>query len=103
MESVVNQPLGDVSCLHAFFGLQFVAKYHFVHGRRRVGEIVSALHSFANVIGVEHGIFGGLAQAIRAIGENVGQSADEHSEVAVKGTHAADRQRSVVFKGQRAI
>ena len=86
-----------------FFSLHFVAEDHFVHGRRGIGQIVSAFESFADVVGVEHGIFRGLAQAVGTVRLNVGQRANEHSEVSVEGAHASHRLRTVVVEAERAV
>ena len=83
--------------------MQFVAEDDFVHGGRRVGQVVNAFQSLADVVGVEHGVFGGLAQAVGAVGQDVGERADEHSEVAVEGAHASYGLRTVVFEAQRAV
>ena len=71
--------------------------------RRLVGQLVDAFKLFADVVGVEHGVFGGLAQAVGAIGQDVGQRADEHAEVAVEHAHAADGLRAVVVEAERAV
>ena len=90
MKSVVDQAFGYVHRLYASFRLHSIAEDNFVHGRRGVRKIVSSFQPFANVIGVQHGIFRGLPQAIRPVRHDVSQRADEHSKVAVKRAHPAD-------------
>ena len=103
MESVIDQALGEVHGLDAILRLQFVAEDDFMHGRRRVRQVVNAFQSLADVIRVEHRVFRSLPQAVRTVGEDVGQRADEHSEVSVKGAHAADGVRAVVVEAERAV
>ena len=103
MEAIINQPLGDVHRLHAFLRLQFVAEDYFVHARRGIWEIVDSFHSLANVVGIEHSVFRGLAQAVGAVSLNVGQSAHKHSEIAVKGAHTAHRLWPIVIESQGAV
>src|ERR1700722_3001750 len=103
MESVVDQALRQVHGLDTFFRLQLVAENDFMHGRRVVGQIVSAFEPFADVVRVEHGIFGGLTQSVGTIGKNVSQGANEHSEISVEGANAAYRLRTVVFEAESAI
>ncbi len=103
MESVVDQALGKVHRLYAFSSLQLIAKNYFVHAGRGVGQIVHAFQSLANVVGVEHGVFSGLAQSVRTVGENVSQGTDKHSEIAVESAHPADRLRPVIFEAQSAV
>src|SRR5262252_460890 len=98
MESVVDEPLGDIHRAYAFFRLQLVAEDDLVHAGRVVREIVGAFESFANVVGVENRVFSGLAKAFGSVGLNIGESTDEHPEVPVVGTHAADGMRTVVFE-----
>jgi len=72
VEAVVDQALGNVHRAHAFLGLHFVAEDNFVHGWRGIRQIVSALETFANVVGVQHRVLSGLPQTVRPIGLNVG-------------------------------
>ena len=72
-------------------------------GRRLVGQLVIAFELLADVVGVEHRVFGGLAQAVRAVGEDIGQGADEHAEVAVEHADAANGLRPVVVEAERAV
>src|SRR5579871_2229472 len=74
-----------------------------MHARRVVGKIVGALKSLADVVGIEHGVFGGLAKAVRAVGLNVGQGSDEHSEVPVESANPSDGVWAVVFETKRAV
>ena len=87
MEAVIDQTFCNMHGLHAFFCLQFVAEDHLVHGGRGIRQIVNSFQAFADVVGVENRIFRGLTQTIGAVGKSVGESADEHSEVAVEGAH----------------
>src|SRR4051794_38574518 len=103
MEAVINEALGDVARLHPVLCLQPIAEYHLVHRSGLVRQLVNAFELLANVIGVEHRVFGGLAQAIWTIGEDVRQRAHEHTEVAIEGAHASDRMRAVVLKSELAV
>src|SRR5581483_9383800 len=47
--------------------------------------------------------FGGLADAIRAVSENVRQGANEHAEIAIPCAHAADALRAVIVERERAV
>ena len=82
--------------------LPLVAEDHLVHRRGLVGQLVEVFELVADVVGVEHRVFGGLAQAVGAVGQDVGQRADEHARVAVEGAHAADGLRPVVVPAQLA-
>jgi hypothetical protein len=65
VEAVVDEALGDVAGLDAFGGLALVAEDNLVHGGGLVGELVEVFKLGADVVGVEDGVFGGLAQAVR--------------------------------------
>ncbi len=86
-----------------FFRLHFVAEDDFVHGWRGIGQIVNAFQPFADVVGVEHGIFRSLPQAVGTIRLDVSQRANEHSEVTVEGTHAPHGLRTVIVKTKGSI
>src|SRR5437660_6094781 len=103
MESVINQALGDIHRTHAFLRLHLVAENDFMHGWRRVRQVVGAFKALANIVRVEDGVFGGLAQSVGTVGLNIGERTHEHPEVAVKGTNTPDRMRAVVLKAERAI
>src|SRR5580692_3154189 len=103
MEPVIDEPFREVHGLDAFFRLQLVAENDFMHGGRVVGKIESSFKFFADVVRVEHRIFGGLPQTVGTVGINVCEGADEHAEVSVEGAYASDRLRTVVFEAQRAI
>ena len=74
-----------------------------MHAGRRVGQIVGAFEAFTNVVRVEHGVFRGLAQAVGTIRLDVGEGADEHSEITIEGTHASYRLRSIIVEAQRTV
>src|SRR5215831_8026207 len=103
MKSVVDEPLRDIHGAHAFFRLQFVAEDDLVHARRVIRQIVCAFESFANVVGVQNGVFGGLAKTVRAVRLNVGEGADEHPKVSVESAHTPDRMWTVVFETESAV
>src|ERR1035441_4961004 len=83
VETVVDKTLGNVAGFDAEGRLALVAEDYFVHGRRFVGQLVNVFELFADVVGVEDGVFGGLSQPVRPVGQDVGQRADEHAGVAV--------------------
>src|SRR5580700_692808 len=89
MKAVVDEALGDIHGVDAVAFLRGIAEDHFVHGRTRVRKIVDAFEIFADVVGVEHRIFGGLANA-GPVGEDVSQGANEHAKIAAEGFNAAD-------------
>ena len=103
MEAVVDQPFGDVAGLDAFGRLELVAENHLVHGSSFIGEFKDVLQLFTNVVGVEDRVFGGLAQPVRPVGQDVSQCADEHAHIAVEGAHPAHRLRPVVLPVLRAV
>ena len=103
VEAVVDEALGDVAGLDTPCLLLLIAEDDLVHRWRLVRQFVVAFELFADVVGVEHGVFGGLAQAVRAVREDVGEGADEHAEVAVEHAYAADRVRAVVVEAERAV
>ena len=103
MEAVIDEALGDVHGLHAFFGLQFVAENDFVHAGRGVGQVVGAFEALADVVSVEDGVFGGLAQAVGTVGQDVRERANEHAEISVERADPPHGLRTVVVEGKGAI
>src|SRR4030095_12512323 len=93
MKSIVDQPLGDIHGVHAVALLDGVAEDNFVHGGQGVGQIEKAFEASADVVCVEHSVFGGLPHA-GAVGENVGERADEHAKVSSERANLADRIRT---------
>ena len=89
VKAVVDEPLGDIHGVHAILFLAIIAEDDFVHGRRSVGKVEYAFQVLADVIRVQHGVFGGLTKA-GTVGEDVGEGAHQHSEISAKGAHAAD-------------
>ena len=53
------------------------------------GRFKDIFQTAQDIVGVQHGIFRHLAQAICAMRHDVGQSAGEHAHLAVEGDHAA--------------
>src|SRR5262249_55560408 len=78
-----------------------VAEDDFVHGGQGIGKIENAFQLLANVVGVEDRVLGGLTDA-GAVGQNIGQGANEHAEISAEGTHFADGGRPHAFKSQLA-
>ena len=70
---------------------------------RLVGQLKSAFELGADVVGVQHGVLGGLAQAVRPVGQDVRQRADEQPEVPVPRAHAPDRLRTVKVQPEHSI
>ena len=103
MKAVVDEALGDVAGFDAPGRLEFVAEDHLVHGGRPVGQIVHPVQLLADVIGVEHCVFSGLPQPVRSVGQDVGQCADKHAHVAVKGANPAHGFGTVVVPVFRAV
>src|SRR5258707_8713006 len=103
MEAIVNQSLGNVARLDTFFLLEMVAEDYFMHGRALVWQLICTCQFFADVVGVEYGVFRGLAQAIRSVGHDVCQRANVHAEVAIEHADASDGLWTVVIETQRAV
>src|SRR5262249_2839981 len=95
------EALGDVHRVDAVASLNGVAENDFVHGRQGIGQVENAFEMFADVVGIEHGIFGCLADA-RAVGEDVGERADKDAEVSAEGADLADGRGTNDFKRELA-
>src|SRR5579859_6574847 len=89
MEAIVDEALGDVHGVDAVFLLERIAENNLVHGRQGIGEIENAFEVFADVIGVKHGVFGGLAHA-GAVREDIGKGANQDAEISAEGFYTAD-------------
>ena len=74
-----------------------------MHGRSFVRNFVHIFQLLANIVGVEDRVFGGQAQAIVAVGHDVGERAHVHAEVAVEHANAADGLGAVIVESQAAI
>src|SRR5258705_514823 len=92
MKAVVDQPLRNVHGAHAVFLLKRVAEHHFVHRGQGIRKFVRAFQMLTNVIRVQHRVFRGLPHS-RAVGEDVGQRANQHAEIPRERLHPADRIR----------
>src|SRR5947207_12175293 len=103
MEAIVDEAFGDVAGFHAVLRLQPVTENYFVHRSSFIGKLVDALQLFANIVGIENRIFRSLPQAIGSIREDISQCAHEHAKVAVEGTHAPNRLRTVVLEPKLAV
>jgi hypothetical protein len=103
MEAIIDQAFGNVHGADAFLGLQLVAENYLVHAGGRVRQVVRPFQSLADVVGVEHGVFGRLPQTVRAVSEDVCQGANEHAKISVEGAHPAYRLGPLVFKSQSSI
>src|SRR5215467_6745274 len=100
MEAVIDEPLGDIAGPDSFLGLDAVTEDNFMHGRAFVRQIVVTLELFADVVGVEHGIFSSLAEPVGPVGHDVSQRAHMHAEITVEHTYPANRLRTVVVETQ---
>ena len=89
--------------LTPFFACSLSLKTTSCIDARLVRQVEDAFQLGADVVGVQHGVFGGLAQAVGAVGQDVRQRADEHAEVAVEHAHAAHGLRTVVVEAERAV
>src|SRR5215470_3310279 len=103
MKPVVNQPLGDIAGLHALLRLNAITEDHFVHGSALVRQVVILFQLFADVVGVEHSVFRGLAKAIGTVGHNVGERTHVHAEIAIEHPHTTDRLRTVIVETEYAV
>ena len=61
---------------------------------RRIQHIFEAAQQ---VVGVEHGVFGDLFQAIRAMAHHIGKRAGKHAHLAMKGDHPAKAGFVMIF------
>src|SRR6476661_248734 len=102
VEAVVDEAFGDVHGIDAIFLLKRVAENNFVHGGQGVGKIERAFEVLANVIGVKHGVFGGLAHA-GAVSEDVRKGANQDAEISAEGFYPTDGVRAHLFEGEAAI
>src|SRR5690242_9430629 len=103
MKTEVDQALGNVSGFYSILRLQTIAEHDLVHRSRFVRQVVDAFKLLANVVGVEHCVFGSLTQAVGTVGEDIGQRTHEHTEVAVEGAHATNGFWAVVLEPKFAI
>src|SRR5580765_2471539 len=101
MEAVVDEAFGDVHCVDAVAFLAGVAENNFVQGGQGIGKVEYTFEMFTDVVGVEDGVFGSLTHA-RAIREDVGESADEYTEVSAEGADFSDGGRANSFESEPA-
>src|SRR6267143_981232 len=80
-----------------------MAEDDLVHRRRLERQLVNIFKLFADVVSVEHRVFGGLAQDVAHISHDVGERANVHAEVSVESLYAANRLGSVVIQAEFAI
>jgi hypothetical protein len=85
-----------------FTFLARVAENDFVHRGEIIGEIEIRLEIFANVIGVEHGVFGGLADTW-SVSQRVSQRAQQHAEISGEGAHASYGFRAIMIECVGAV
>lgn len=90
MKAVIDQALGNVAGLHAFRCLALVAENYFVHRRRLVWQFVEVFKSPADVVRIEHRVFGRLPETVGTVGEDVRKRANEHPGIPIESAHAAD-------------
>ena len=103
VEVVVHQPLGDVERRDPVLALQAARREdELVHAEPVVRQLVRVLEPGEQVVGVEDGDLGHLAQAgpVRA---DVGVGADEDAERPAEAAHLADRLRPVVVEPERVF
>ena len=100
MDAVVEHGLGHVQGRYAGFFLQFLQRHHkLVHADPVVGHRKNVGQLHPHVIGVQHGVLRGLRNALASDGQQVGQCADHHQEIAAERPHVADGFRRI-FPGQ---
>src|SRR5262249_36652243 len=103
MEAVVNHALGNVHCARAILCLNFVAEYYLMHAGAGVRKIEDVFQSFADIVGIQDGVFSRLTQPVRSVRLNVGEGAHEHAEVAIEGANPTDGLRTVVVESERSV
>ena len=92
MESLLEQPLGDIERPHPVLGLERPGRqHHLVHARSVEGDVVGAVQPPADPVGVQHGHLGDALQAVAPVDQDVGQRTGQHQRVAVPGVHPPDR------------
>ena len=79
------------------------AGHELVHAGPLVGEVEQARDPHAQVIGGQHSVERGLSETVAAHGHDVGVSADQHPEVAVKAPDSADRLRALEVELEVAV
>ena len=90
MEIVIHQPLGDIQGADAGSVRPLAFGHELVHADAVVWDGIDTLQARLEVVGIQHGILGDLAQAVRAVHGNVGVGTHEHAEVTVEGLDAPD-------------
>ena len=83
--------------------LAAVAENHLMQRGRFIGQFVDIFQLGADIVCVQHRVFRGLTQSIGAVGEDVGEGANEHAVVAIKHAHATDRLRTIVVEGEDVV
>ena len=87
----VDQALGDVEGGKAF-GQAVIAEQCLMHTRAAMGKwgIKHIFEAAQDIVGVEHCIFGHLAQTVCTMRHDVRQRAGKHTHLAVESGHASE-------------
>ena len=90
VEAEIHQPLGNVQCVDVGGILPAAFGHEFVHANAVVRDVVDILQAHAQVVGVEHGVFGHLPQAACTQHHDIGKRLHHHAKVPVEGLDAPD-------------
>src|SRR5581483_4124042 len=90
MEAVIDQPLRDVAGSNPLRGLPAIREDALVHTGSLVGKIIKIAKLAHDIVGVEHGVFRGLAQSFGAIRQDVRQRAHSHAKVSIERADPPD-------------
>ena len=100
--ALVDHRLGEVEGGDARVLEEAVIEQHLVHaGALAEGQAHQVLQANADIVRVQHRIFGRQTQPVRAVAQHVGQRPDEHAHLAVEGRHAAKRLLAILEAGFR--
>src|SRR5918996_4571065 len=90
VEAVVQETLGDVQSADVAPLLTVGGKYYLVHTATVIGQVISVLQSFHNVIGVQHCVGADGPEPGCAQGADVGVGPHQDPEIAVEAADLAD-------------
>ena len=91
MKALIDHRLGEVERRHPGAVQETVVEQRLVHARGGIGCAHHVAQLRQDVIGVEDGVLGDLAQSVGAVAQHVGVGAGEHAHLSVKGLDAAQR------------
>ena len=97
MNAVIDEPLGDIERAHAVCLRHLPgAEHRLVLADARVWQLQGTGEGGAQVVGIQHREPAHVGQSVATEGAQVGVAAHRVVDVAVEGTHPADRARAPV-------